>query len=98
MGPGIAEVGQFDVEIDVPDEVSAWTEVSSAVTSLSEVDTEILVAGEIAQVGEGDDPVVTIRLGTDLLLVEIPGVKPVPPLAGLLSFQVPEIRLYPYPL
>lgn len=94
-------MGQFDVEIEVPEEITEWTEVPSGVTSLSEnldVETAVFITGEVVRFDDGDDSVVEIRVGSDILLIEIPNRRSELPSEGLISFRAPEIQLYPYDL
>ncbi|MDP9862651.1 MULTISPECIES: hypothetical protein [Streptosporangium] len=101
MGESSAKMGQFDVEIEVPEEITEWTEVPSGVTSLSEnldVETAVFITGEVVRFDDGDDSVVEIRVGSDILLIEIPNRRSELPSEGLISFRAPEIQLYPYDL
>lgn len=101
MGPNPARAGQFDVEIEVPEEVTEWATLASDVTALSEgagADPGILITGEVVRVGGSGDPVVEIRVGSDIVLIEIPDRRSEVPVAGMISLRVPEILLYPYDL
>lgn len=100
MGPNPAEVGYFDVEIEVSECVTGWTAGSSDVTPLSQVDGDsgTLITGRVVRSGDGDDPVVEVRVGTDILLIEISDRRAELPVEGLISFWAPEIQLYPYDL
>ncbi|MFI6143963.1 hypothetical protein [Streptomyces sp. NPDC051109] len=100
MGPNPAEVGQFDVEIEVPEEVADWTAGPSGATSLSEVgvDSATLITGRVVKFDDGDDSVVEIRVGSDILLIEIPNRRSELPAEGFISFRASEIQLYPYDL
>lgn len=100
MGANSAEVGQFDVEIEFPEEVADWTAGPSGVTSLSEAgaDSATLITGRVVRFGDGDDSVVEIRVGSDILLIEIPNRRPELTVEGFISFRAPEIQLYPYDL
>lgn len=101
MGSNPAEVGQFDVEIEVPGEVAEWTAAPSGVASLSEAsgaESVTIITGEVVRFDDGDDSVVEIRVGSDILLIEIPNRRSDLPLKGLISFRVPNIQLYPYDL
>lgn len=101
MGSNPAEMGQFDIEIEVPEEVAEWAAVPWGVTSLSEAagaESAALITGEVVRFDDGDDSVVEIRVGADILLIEIPNRRSELPVEGLISFRVPEIQLYPYEL
>lgn len=101
MGRNPAKVGQFDVEIEVPEEVAEWTAIPSGDTSLSEAigaESGSLITGEVVRFDDGDDSVVEVRVGSDILLIEIPNRRSELPTEGLISFRAPEIQLYPYDL
>lgn len=101
MGPNPADTGQFDVEIEVPEEVTEWVTAPSSTASLSKVagtDLVTLVTGEVVKFNDDDDPVVGIRVGSDIILIEIPNLRSELPIKGFISFQVPELQLYPYDL
>ncbi|WP_367039529.1 hypothetical protein [Streptomyces sp. Je 1-332] len=53
-------MGQFDVEIEVPEVVAEWTAVPSGVASLSAVGAEpgFLISDEVVRFGDGEDSVV----------------------------------------
>jgi hypothetical protein len=99
MGSNLAEMGQFDIEIEVPEEVSEWAAVPSGVTSLAEADgakSGALITGEVVRFDDGDDSVVEIGVGMDILLIEIPNRRSKLSVKGLVSCQAPEMQLYPY--
>ncbi len=100
MGSNPAEVGQFDVEIEVPEDVADWTADPSGATSLSEAGAEsaTLITGQVVRFDDGDDSVVEIRVGSDILLIEIPNRRSELTVEGFISFRAPEIQLYPYDL
>ncbi|WP_329092256.1 hypothetical protein [Streptosporangium sp. NBC_01469] len=101
MGSNPAKTGQFDIEIEVPEEVAEWAAVPSGVTSLSEAagaEPVALITGEVVRFNDSDDSVIEIRVGTAILLIEIPNRRSELSVEGLISFQAPEIQLYPYEL
>ncbi|WP_144023886.1 hypothetical protein [Amycolatopsis keratiniphila] len=100
MGSEPADVGQFNVEIEVPEEVTDWMVVSAAATSLSEAaaGSATLITGRVVRFDEGDDSVVEVRVGSDVLLIEFPNRRSELPVEGFISFQASEIHLYPYDL
>lgn len=101
MGSNPADLGKFDVEIEVPEEVAEWTAVPSGVTSLSEVagaESAALIVGSVVRFDDGDDSVAEIRVGSDILLIEITNRRSELLVEGLISFRAPEIQLYPYDL
>jgi hypothetical protein len=101
MGSNLATVGQFDVEIEVPEEVVNWTTTLSGIGCLSEIagrETATLITGQIIRFDDAGDSVMEIRLGTDVLLIEISDRNFEIPKEGYISFRAPEIQLYPYDL
>lgn len=101
MGSIPVRTGQFDVEIEVPEEVTGWVPATSGVTSLTDsvgTGPGILITGEVVRVGGSDDPVVEIRVGSDIVLTEILDRRSEVPVTGTISFRVSEILLYPYDL
>ena len=98
MGPHELRTGEFDIEFDLP-EVEEWTVATSAEAALSgaaEPGSEVWITCQVERVRGGDDTVVTVRTGPYLTYVEILNRRPELPEGGLISFRVPEIRLYPY--
>ena len=96
-----AGLGKFDVEIDVPEEVEEWDAASSEATPLSEIpgaEHAVLIVGSVVRFDNGDDSVVEIRVGSDVLLVEIENRRSQLLVDGFISFHVSEIQLYPYDL
>ena len=92
-------LGTSSVEFDIVDEVSEWVEIDAGSTALSgrlELGSGVRFECEVLRVGEGEDSVVEVRLGPDVLLVEILSRKSDLPVGGLVSFWVAEVRLYPY--
>ncbi|MFC8965476.1 hypothetical protein [Streptomyces sp. NPDC057094] len=97
MGSGPVGVGQFHVEIEIPEEVAEWSVDASRQASVSTVDeVDVLVTGEVVRLGEDGDPVVEVRLGTDILLVEMARTQRELVVNEFISFRVTEIQLYPY--
>jgi len=99
MGGVPVRLGTSSVEFDIVDEVSEWVEIDAGSTALSgrlELGSGVRFECEVLRVGEGEDSVVEVRLGPDVLLVEILSRKSDLPVGGLVSFWVAEVRLYPY--
>jgi hypothetical protein len=86
--------GAWDVELDVPDSVTDWkmgTEGESAVAGGA--DGKVRLSGKIASV-DVEDNVVTLRVGSDLVLVEVVDL-PVGDLVGAwISITAEEVHLY----
>lgn len=101
-GPESAKPGAAHVEFDIPDEVSHWTLIDDASsTSIEdgiEPDSGVEIVATVVQVGDGEDPVVSIRIGTDIVMIEMPesrsGLAP----GATIRFTTPEVRLSPYDL
>ncbi|MEU3877232.1 MULTISPECIES: hypothetical protein [Streptomyces] len=93
-------MGLFDVEIEVPGEVEEWVAIPSGVASLSAATEDLvaLIVGEVVRREDGDDPVVEVRVGSDILLIEIPNRRSELSVKEFISFRVPELQLYPYDL
>ncbi|MCL6736484.1 hypothetical protein [Streptomyces neyagawaensis] len=101
MGSALVEAGRYDVELEVPEEVVEWTAEASGTASLAEAagtERAALITGQVVGYDDGDDPVVEIRVGPDILLVEIPERRQELLREGFISFRAPEIQLYPYDL
>jgi hypothetical protein len=101
MGAGPAQLGSFDVEIEVPEEVVEWRTATSADTAISgsfESDSNVRIDCEVMSFDAGDDSVVQVRLGSDVLLVEVVSRRSDLSVGDLISFTVPEVQLYPYDL
>ena len=58
----------------------------------------MVVAWVVAATGEEDDPVLSLRLGPDVLLVEIDDSVPRPEIGEAIAVRVPSLELYPYQL
>lgn len=97
MGADPARLGTATVEIDIPGEVSEWTALEPGVTSLAEEPgSGVRVHCEVLRGGDEEDPVVAVRLGSDVLLVEIPGRRAELTAGTRISFLATEIQLHPY--
>ncbi|MBL0803242.1 hypothetical protein AAG656_06350 [Streptomyces albidoflavus] len=100
-GSNPAEVGCSDVEIEVPECVTGWTAGSAGVAPLSQAgaDSGTLITGRVVGFGDGDDAVVEVRVGSDILLLEIPNRRSeLPAVEGWISFRASQIQLYPHDL
>ena len=99
MGELPVQPGSFEVEIEVREEVAEWVAATSGTTALSgapEPGSGVRIECEVERFDDGDDPVVEVRLGSGVLLVEILDRRAELRVGALISFQVPEIELYPY--
>jgi hypothetical protein len=101
MGVKPVQVGAFDVEIEIPEEISEWRFSTSGVAEISgegEVEGQVLIAGEVVNIGEGSDPVVDIRVCSDIMMIEILNRKFELTKGDFISFRSSNIQLYPYDL
>lgn len=99
MGGKPVGSGEFNVEIEIPEEVAEWTAASSGRTVISRVSesgSDVRIECEVVRFDDKADSVVEVRLGSDILLVEILSRRSELSVGALISFQVPEIQLYPY--
>ncbi|MET8763936.1 hypothetical protein [Lentzea sp. NPDC004782] len=90
--------GQFDVEFSLP-QVEEWKAEGSGEAALSgaaEPGAAVWIRCQVEQVHDGDDTVVIVRMGPHIMYVEILNRRADLPEGNLISFRVPEIRLYPY--
>ncbi|MEU6990643.1 hypothetical protein ABZ953_08310 [Streptomyces sp. NPDC046465] len=91
--------GQFDVEIDINEEISTWLSDEGDTDRLDGDASHrqaVRVRGTVQTVDE--DSVTSLRVGRDILLVEMAN-EAVPPQPGsTITFDTPEIHLYPYQL
>ncbi|MFD5824775.1 hypothetical protein [Lentzea sp. NPDC060358] len=94
MSAGPVRTGAFHVEVEVPDEVASWSAAPGGPGLHGDPASglEVCLDAEVVSF-EAGDPVVAVRLGADVLLVEFADR------AGLsagarISFRVPEVHLY----
>ncbi|MEV7360049.1 hypothetical protein [Kitasatospora sp. NPDC091276] len=102
MGPTPARRGEFDVEIEIPEEVADLAIVDDAprgsIMGFTEGKGPISISGTVVEIGEGDDPIVGLRLGSDIVLIEAPDRKWEIAPGDVISLNVSSIQLYPYDL
>ena len=101
MGSTPVETGQLDVELEIPEVVTEWTAAASDTASLAEAagtGCAALITGQVVRYDDGDDQVVEIRVGSGILLIEIPDRRSELVPEGFISFRTPEVQLYPYDL
>ena len=98
MGAEPAHTGFFDIEFEVPDDITEWTSAATAsgISGTPEAGAEVRVECEVERVGDGDDSVVAVRLGSGILLVEVPDGRSSLTAGDLISFRTSEILLHPY--
>ncbi|WP_371792006.1 hypothetical protein OG285_22380 [Streptomyces sp. NBC_01471] len=91
--------GFHDVEIDVPEEVEKWTLEEGATTKIHGINTQcngVTVVGRVESVGE--DAVIAIKVGLDIILIEMASNDSIPEAGSVISFNTPQIYLHPYHL
>ncbi len=96
-GPG---VGTYDVEFEIDEEVPSWSHSPSSQGDFSagqpgETDW-ISVSGVVERVD--DDSVVTLRIRTDLVMIEMVDASGVLAQGDSITFSVKSLDLYPYQL
>ena len=101
MGRNAARLGEFEVELDFPDEVGGFEILAPGAPAGIHGTEEagmIAVCGTVVTIGEDDDPVVGISLGQDIVLVEASDAKSGVVLGSHVAFEVPMVDVYPYEL
>lgn len=105
LGSEVPRAGDaVDVEIDVPDDIENWALANAPDALLADAPGDpVRLRGVVAGV-DADDPVVAVRIDTDIILVEFtptdhPGQRtdPARPSAGdHIEFTTARIDVYPY--
>ncbi|HEX8870452.1 MAG TPA: hypothetical protein VF821_32605 [Lentzea sp.] len=92
-----ARTGEFDVELDLP-EVEEWAAAvgEPALVGTAAAGSDVWMRCQVERVHGGDGPVVTVRTGPNLTFVDIVHRRSELVEGSLISFRVPEVRLYPY--
>jgi hypothetical protein len=62
------------------------------------MDAAVSVTGEVVEVGALDDPVVVVRVGSEMVMVEVPESRSHLSVDAYFSFRVDKVRLCPYTL
>ena len=97
-----ATPGPTHVELDVPDDVDEYAVVDSetpdSIAGGIEPGTGVHVVGKVVQVGEDGDTVVSMRVGTEILMVDASGQRSDIEPDNTIRFTVSRISLYPYDL
>ncbi|MFC1416548.1 hypothetical protein [Streptacidiphilus cavernicola] len=87
------------MEIDVPEEVTDWTVAPPSPGSIEGPEGgTVTVTGTVIGVGEEDDPVVELRVGDGILLVETDDSRRALAPGGSVAFRTSRILLHPYDL
>ncbi|MEV4559845.1 hypothetical protein AB0K51_23000 [Kitasatospora sp. NPDC049285] len=98
-GEDAARIGSYDVELEIPEAVDRWAPHAPGPGSLSGVGPQDLaVTGVVVAVGEDDDPVLSLRVGTDILLVELAAPVSWPAIGETIALRARTLELYPYQL
>lgn len=88
-------LGSYTVEFDIPGDFGVWSEVEGPPAIAGELQRgQIAIRAQLESVDE--DGVAGIRLGTDVVLVDMPpGVENFP-VGTIVEFAVDQIDIYPY--
>jgi hypothetical protein len=101
-GSAPARLGEFDVELEIPEDITQWTVLDApapgSIAGGVEGDPSVSITGTVVDIGEGDDPIVGVRLGPDIILIEAPDRKWEITPGDVVSLRVSVVRLYPYQL
>ncbi|MFF3072086.1 hypothetical protein [Kitasatospora sp. NPDC057936] len=97
MSPGPGRL--FDVELDVGEPIAAWARATTGPGAITGTPAGgAVLTGTVLGTGDADDPVVDLRLGDDIVLLEPPAdgwdVRP----GEVVAARVTSLRLYPYEL
>lgn len=89
---------QYRVEVEIPDEVSGARARPPLPPGFLTGDPGdgTVVSGTVEEVA--DDGVVALRVGSDVVLLEMAEGEALPEAAQTMSVRVPRIELYPYEL
>ncbi|MFF4013091.1 hypothetical protein [Streptomyces sp. NPDC001717] len=100
MGKKLPEQGtRAVVELTVDEVVSDWRPVEpTAGRALAVEHDGIAVTGEVLAIGGQEDPVVDLKVGTDVVLVEIGRRKDELRIGMHVSFVTFALEVYPYAL
>ncbi|MFE2171255.1 hypothetical protein ACFXB3_40255 [Streptomyces sp. NPDC059447] len=100
MGDELPQQGtRAFVELTVAEPVSDWRPAEPAAGRALAVEPDgIAVTGEVLAIGGPEDPVVDLRVGTDVVLVEIGCRKDELRVGRHISFVTRTLEAYPYSL
>ncbi|MGW6707675.1 hypothetical protein ACWGDE_22680 [Streptomyces sp. NPDC054956] len=85
------------VELTIPHPVVEWRPVAPTVRYDMEVYTYgIVVRGEVLSVGGPDDPVVALRVGTDVVMIEVESHRETLQVGQRIAFISRALEVYPY--
>ncbi|GGW56763.1 hypothetical protein [Streptomyces xantholiticus] len=94
-GREVPGVGSCAVEFDIPGEVGVWSKAEGPATISGEYQEGlVLVRGQLESVDE--DGVAGLRLGSDVILVDVPSGAEEFPVGGTVEFTIGQIDIYPY--
>ncbi|MGW5280017.1 hypothetical protein ACWERI_11215 [Streptomyces collinus] len=103
-GLEMPEVGDFaDVEVDIPDEITSWAVADGPALVVSGAPgAPVRIRGSVEAADE--DSVMAVRVGADMLLVEVagsaasllPGHAGKPRVGDSIEFTTPRIEVHPY--
>ncbi|MEV7526426.1 hypothetical protein [Streptomyces sp. NPDC091371] len=86
------------VELNVPDPVVEWQRVAPTVRYDIDVDEDgcLWIRGEVLTVGGPGDPVVTLRVGTDVVMIEVGTGRETLVVGERIAFTTLALEVYPY--
>ncbi|MCC2279167.1 hypothetical protein LKL35_27615 [Streptomyces sp. ET3-23] len=92
------QLGNYNVEFEIPDEVQCWTLAQASCGAIEDAGDRpgVSVTGMVERVDE--DSVVTLRIQSDVLLIETPKNARMATPGTYLNFTAPFLELYPYQL
>jgi hypothetical protein len=97
--PNPVSLGRAHVEFDIPNAISEWRTLDSpSPNSIEDVNvpkSSVRIVATVIEDGSDDDPVVTIRVGTAIIMIE-PSERRSEMVAGsTIAFTAPDLHLYP---
>ncbi|MFE5868069.1 hypothetical protein ACFQ6V_05350 [Streptomyces roseifaciens] len=93
------EPGHCHVELEAEAEPRSWkpsTARSPAIERTGAGTCQVRIAGTVVRVD--DDAMMSLQVGSDIILVELPGGSPAPHPGESVEFTLPGIGIYPYTL
>ncbi|MEV4872194.1 hypothetical protein [Streptomyces syringium] len=99
-GRGYPSPGTYHVEFEIPEEITSW---EPSGTTEGKIEGEwhgmarhVSISGVVENVD--DDAVVSLRVGTDVVLVEMASCARTVHAGEAITFKTPALDLYPYQL
>ncbi|MFJ9523360.1 hypothetical protein ACIRPK_34605 [Kitasatospora sp. NPDC101801] len=89
------------MEFDVPEQVESWQSAEAGPGSVTGADNDseqVTFTGTVVEIGVADDPVVSIRVGGDILLIEMSEQRFRLTVGESIAITTAAVELYPYDL